>query len=326
MKKLLLKLAVSGVLLGVFLWRTPLNQVWSHLRHLDIASLIAATLLAVAGWWLSAARLRCLLPEFRVGELVRATFVALFYSTVLPGQIAGDVVKAYRLGRRSTQTGHAEAATLIDRVIALLAMFCIGAVAACFAPAIPSALRLFFVAGALAIALGCTVAATAPFRHLLLERLLPPGVGRIRTFVRHFGIALHDCLRRPLRVLAVFCLALLFHALLIAIQMLLGHALHITLTWTVWAVVYAGVTLLVLVPISIAGIGLRESGYIGMLSMFGVSGAAALSLSFTVFAIALFGAAVGGVLELGEPLRAPHKMLPGETMARTDLDKHSGPE
>lgn len=304
MRRALLKLVVSGTLLGVFLWRTPLDQIWIHLRHLDVISFGTAGMMSLAAWWLSGARLWCLLPEFRVGELVRATFIALFYGTILPGQIAGDVVKAYRLGRQSMQTGHAEAATLIDRALALLAMFAIGAVTACFVPAIPSALRLFFMAGTLVVMLSCVTAASAPFRHVLLGRLLPPGPGRVRNFIRNFGVAMHDCLRRPLRMLGVFVLALLFHVLCIAIHVLLGYALHISLSWNVWAVVYAGVTLLVLLPISVAGIGLRESGYIGMLSLFGVSAAVALSLSFTMFALALFGAAIGGLMELG---KAPHR-------------------
>lgn len=298
MKRLLLKLAVSTALLGAFLWRTPLEQVWRHLHHLDILSLSAATILSLLGWWLSGMRLWCLLPELPVRTVVRSTFAAIFYSTILPGQIVGDVVKAHQLGRQSARTGHAEAATLIDRVLALLALLCIGTVAAWFVPAVPIALRLLLAAGALAIAFGGIIAGSAPFQHLVLEHLLPEREGRIRSFMRHFSIALHECLRQPLRMLLSFALALLFHALCIATQVLLGHALHIGLTWVAWAVVYAAVSLLVLVPISIAGIGLRESGYVGMLALFGVSASAALSLSFTMFAFTLLGAAIGGLTEL----------------------------
>lgn len=297
MKRLLLKLVVSAGLLGVFLWRTPLDQVWSHLHQMDLLTLSAAVALSLLGWWLSGVRLWCLLPELALGTVVRATFAAMFYSTVLPGQIAGDVVKAYRLGKQSARTGHAEAATLIDRVLALLALFCIGTAAAWVAPAVPVALRLLLAAGAVAIVCCGIVAASAPFRRFLLERLLPQGENRIRNFVRHFSIALHECLRQPTRMLASFALAALFHALCIATQMLLGNALHIPLTWAEWTVVYAGASLLILLPISIAGIGLRESGYVGMLALFGVAASAALSVSFAMFAFALIGAAIGAALE-----------------------------
>lgn len=301
---MLLKLVISGFLLTFFVWRTPLHEIWRHLRHLDLASLTAAILLSLAAWCLSGARLWCLLPQFRIGELIRVNFASMFYGTVLPGQIAGDVVKAYRLGQQSIQVGRAEAATLVDRVIALFAMFLIGSVAAYFVPAIPIALRLFFAAGSLTIILCCTVAASRPFRHLVLEKLMSSNAGRIRGFIRQFGIAMHDFLHRPLHVLGVFVLAMFFHVMCIAINQLLGQALHISLAWAAWATIYAGVSLLVLLPISLAGIGLRESGYVGMLSLFGTTTAGALSLSFTQFALVLLGAAIGGLLELGGIARA----------------------
>jgi len=238
------------------------------------------------------------LSQFRIGQLIRVNFVSMFYSTVLPGQVAGDVVKAYRLGRQSMQMGQAEAATLVDRVIALFAMFLIGSISACFVPTIPSGLRMFFVGGALVTISCCAVAASTPFRRVLLERLLPSSAGRVRIFIRQFGIAMHECLHRPLRVLGVFALAIAFHALCIAVNILLGCSLNISLIWTAWPVVYAGVSLLVLLPVSVAGIGLRESGYVGILSLFGTPAAAALSLSFTMFAIAILGAAIGGLMEL----------------------------
>ena len=308
MKRLLLKFVISGVLLGLFLWRTPLSEIWSHLHSLNAVSLIGAVVLSVVAWCLSGARLWWLLPGFRISELIHVNFTSIFYGTILPGQIAGDVVKAYRLGRRSPSPGYAEAATLVDRVVALLAMFIIGAGAAFFAPKLPPILRMFFVAGALAILFICGVAASNPFRHVLLERVLPSGAGQFRSFIRQFGIAMHDCLRRPLRMLGVLVVAVLFHVLCIIVNVLLGHALRIPLTWIEWSLVYTGVTLLVLLPISVAGIGLRESGYIGMLSLFSVSAAAALSMSFIVFGLALFGALVGGVLEFVAP-RHPRNVL-----------------
>ena len=294
--KLLLKLAVSAALLGIFLWRTPLHQVALYLGRLDFATLAAAAALSLAAWWLSGVRLWCLLPEFRVRALLLATFASLFYAVVLPGQIAGDVVKAYRLGRQSTRTGHAEAATVVDRALAIFALFCLGGAATFGAGAISSALRALLVGGAVAIALCGVAMASTRVRDALHAR--GAGGGRIRHFLRHFAIALHDCLRKPSRMFANFLLALVFHALCIAIQMLLGQALGIALSWSEWTIVHAGVTLLVLLPITVAGIGLREGGYVGMLALFGVAAPQALPLSLMIFALTLFGAAIGATLEM----------------------------
>jgi hypothetical protein len=164
-------------------------------------------------------------------------------------------------------------------------------------------MHLFFAAGTAALAIGGILASSDLFRRVLLDRNLPQGSGRVLNFVRHFNIALHECLRKPWRLLASFLLALVFHALCVAIQWLLGQGLHIALTWGEWAIVYAGVSLLVLLPISIAGIGLREGGYVGVLALFGIASGSALAISFAVFGFTLLGAAIGGALEACAALR-----------------------
>ena len=55
-------------------------------------------------------------------------------------------------------------------------------------------------------------------------------------------------------------------------------------------------TLIVTQPI--AGIGLREGGYVGLLALFNVSREAALALSLTFFAYTLLGALIGFAMEL----------------------------
>ena len=298
MKRLLLKLLFSAVLLGLLFWRTPLQEIARNVHLFDPMTLLTAGAMSLAAWWLSAARLWCLLPGFRLGDLVRATFVGLFYGTVLPGQLSGDVVKAYRLSYRSERPGHAAAATLVDRVLSILAMFSLGAAGAASTPHAPPMLRLLMTTGAAVIAIGCMLAALVPVHALLRGRHAESPGRPLWRFLRHFTIAAHECLRSPWRVFASLVLALLFHALCLAIQMVLGATLNISLSWADWTSVYAGVSLIVLMPFSIAGIGLREGGYVGLLAIFGVNAGQALTLSFAVFALTLLGAAIGAVLEL----------------------------
>jgi len=173
----------------------------------------------------------------------------------------------------------------------------------------PPLLSRFFVAGTVLMAVGGLVLASKTFRHLLESRR-PHASGRVRTFLRHFAIALHDCLRSPSRMLAAFLLALAFHALCVFTQIILADDLHVSLGWSEWVTIYSGVSLVTLVPLSIAGVGLREGGFVGFLSLFGVASSAALSQSFATFALALFGAACGGLVEAYDTWR------PAETAGR----------
>lgn len=292
-------------MLGLLLWRVPLGEIGAHLRLFHAITLLEVLGLSLGCWGIAAARLWCLIPEYRFRELLWLTFIARFYATVLPGQIAGDVVKAYRLGRQSKQVGHAEAATALDRALGLFALFLISATAIVYAPQLPLALRLFFVLGTVCLAAGGVLAGSGLFAKGILEPILARRQGRVGSFLREFSVALHDYLRKPLALLAATTIAIVFHAGCILMQVLLGDALGLRLPWADWTVVYAGVSLLMLLPISVAGLGLREGGYVGLLALFGFKAGAALSLSFAMLGASLVAALVGGGLELMKLLHHP---------------------
>lgn len=303
MAKLLIKLAVSCALLGLLLWRIPLADIDYHLQSLDPSTLLEVLGLALGCWVIAAARLWCLLPEYRYRDLLRATFVAKFYATVLPGQVAGDVVKAYRLGRQSSRIGYAEAATALDRAVGLFALFTISAVVALYTPRLPLALRIFFIVGAVGLAAGGAIVGTRMFRSEVVERFLSHRQGRIGAFVREFSVALHGYLREPVKLAAAMVIAIMFHVGCIAMQVLLGDALGVNLRWSDWTAVYAGVSLLMLLPISVAGLGLREGGYVGMLALFGYKPSVAISLSFAMLGTSIAAALAGGGIELVDMVR-----------------------
>ena len=297
MVKFLLKLAISSILLALLLWRVPLGAIGAHLRSFGPSALLAALVLSLTSWGVAAIRLWCLLPEFRYRDLLHATFVSRYYATVLPGQIAGDVVKAYRLGRQSARAGRAEAATAVDRGLGLFALFLLSATASFYSTRVPLPLRLFFILGAIGVVVGGVVASSRLFPLKAVERLLSRRKSRISAFIRDFSIAFHAHLRRPVMLVAAVMLGLVFHTGCVAMQVLLGNDLGMRLPWTDWTIVYAGVSLLMLLPISVAGLGLREGGYVGLLALFGYKASTALSLSIAMFGISLVATLVGGSLE-----------------------------
>ena len=292
------KALVSAALVTWLLWRTPVSEIGATLGSLDFVSIIAALVLTMAAWWLSALRLWCLAPEFRLRDVVRMTFVALYYGTVFPGQVAGDVMKAHRLSHRQSEPGQAAAATLIDRVVATFALFFLGASAAPWVQRAPDGLTLLFVLAASACLLGALLLAQSRAHKLLTRWITPKRPTGLRTLLVRLVDGLHRLLQHPFRLVACFMLALVFHGLCTAIQIVLAHALGFELPVAVWFLVYAGVALLLLLPVSFAGLGLREGGYVGLLGVFGVAATQALSLSLVLFSYLLFGALLGWIAEL----------------------------
>lgn len=300
MSRVLLKLSVSTALLTWLLARTPFDSLAREFGRLGVGTLLIGAALSVVAWLISALRLWCIAPEFRLIEVMRMTFIALFYGTVLPGQIAGDVVKAYRLSHSQQFPGHAAAATLVDRGIALLALFLLGAGAALQLPEAPVGLRVTLCVASLALASAGILLALPVLRHMLntLAQITGSRAARFFGFLERLACALRDALRRPGRIVFSMLLAVLFHIICVGIQVVLGDALDLLLAPAAWTLVYAGVSVAVLLPISIAGIGLREGSYVALLALFGVSQESALALSLVFLGYTLFGALLGGVLDL----------------------------
>ncbi len=300
MWRVFLKVAVSATLVTWLLWRTPVSDIGSRLSALDAKTVVGGLVLSIASWWISAVRLWFLAPEFSLRAIVRETFIALYYGTVLPGQMAGDVIKAYRLSHAQSGPGQAVGATLVDRVVAMFALFLIGA---CVVPRVeqaPRALSVLLPLAAAGILIGMLVLALPRVHTLCSRRLRISQPSGLAVLLGRLVDGLHGVLQHPLRLFACFMLALIFHGFCVAIHLVLAQGLGIELPIAAWFLAYAGVALLTLMPISIAGLGLRESGYVGLLAMVGVAATQALSLSLVLFAYILFGAMLGWIVELSD--------------------------
>ena len=294
-----LKAAISAALLAWLLSHTPLAEIRGVLARLDPLPVAAGMALAVATWWLSAVRLWLLAREFPFGQVARMTFVGMYYGTVLPGQVAGDVVKAYRLSSVQTAPGLAAAATFVDRVVAMIGLLVTCAIAAPWVRQLPSRLAPAITTAAAACVLGLALASHRRVRSVFFEASSAATPG-LRGLAARFGSGLNQVLERRGRLASNFAIAMGFHAVCVAIQVILGAALGIELPVAAWCVTYAGVSLLTLLPVSIAGLGMREGGYVGLLGLFGIPASQALSLSLLIFAYAIVGALAGMLVEISD--------------------------
>ncbi|RZI85801.1 MAG: hypothetical protein EOP38_03840 [Rubrivivax sp.] len=97
---------------------------------------------------------------------------------------------------------------------------------------------------------------------------------------------------------ALLALAIIQQALIVAGAYVVIRALHADISWMAVAFVRSVVVVLMLVPVSIAGIGLRELTFYGLLPMFGVSKEAAVTASLLLLANSIAMGLVGGCSEL----------------------------
>jgi hypothetical protein len=106
---------------------------------------------------------------------------------------------------------------------------------------------------------------------------------------------------QPRVMLAAIVLGITYQVLAVCINFVVARDLGINIDFSDWCWVLGLVSVALLLPITVAGIGVREGAYAGSLSLLAVPIEQAVVVSIVVFAISLLGALVGAIMELSSP-------------------------
>lgn len=281
------KVAVSAGLLIFILRRLDLATVGEALGRLTAETLIIAAGLYVLAHALNGLKLQMLMTDRPLSDLVRYTFVALFYGTVLPGQLLGDAMKAYRLVRPGDDGATVVAAVVVDKITGLAALVLITGVALLIDPSgFPDA----FPALSFALLAGLVLALLLPIVMPSVPSLLDNALGR---FLRAWRASAQDW--GPL--FASLFTGIAFQVLAVIVVAYIGTGMGISLSFPVWIAVVGLVSLVLLLPVTVAGVGLREGGLVILLGFVGVAPADAVALSFALLGYTVFGALLGALAD-----------------------------
>lgn len=306
-----LRLAVAGGLTLLVLWQADPAAVLRAGRDADLWWLAIAIGLVAADRTLMAYRwivlLRAVDPAARppLGAVLRIFFLSTFAGTFLPSA-GGDVVRAYGLARLGVGGAASAASVLMDRVLGVLSILALGA-ASLWVAGRRLADAGVLVTLALATA-ACAVAAAAVFSERAagaLQRLaaVAPGVG-----IRRFGADLIDAVRRYARhhgdLANVLVGSIAVQALRVVQAWALGRSLGLDVALTTYFVFIPIILLIMLLPITINGLGTSQVAFVWLFGRVGVAPAAAFTLSVLFVALGIVGNLPGGLLFAAAPDRA----------------------
>ncbi len=223
---------------------------------------------------------------------LRAYLIGMFTNNLLPSGYGGDAVRAWVVSGTGKPLARSLTSVIADRASALLCLLLLAWVAALVkADEIPSGIVVL-----LGIATGLVLAGALV--ALLIARRR--GLGRfLPNAVRPYTAEVANVIRayeHNRRVLAqVLAIGLVYQAIVLTGFWLIAEALQLDLDPAVLAVVIPPVLLAALLPISLAGFGVREGAFVVLLAEFGVSSADATLLSLLAVAAVAIASAPGGV-------------------------------
>jgi len=312
-----LRLLLGVSLLVALVLSADPSEILSLMRRVSLGWLAAMVIVPHLGMVLSSikwhALLRCHGSRVRLATLVRLYFVGTFFNNFLPTMIGGDVVRAAELAREEPRRPLVIASTFLERFIGLaglVALLPLAALEPRLVERIP-ALPLLTTGAVLAFAL--LTAMLFSGMRIPAEIPLPVRIGILDRILRALRGAQEQLLEYRQKP------GVLFVSWIISVVFYLAAGLTVWLaTRAVGADAPLGfvvaitplVLLAAIVPISVNGLGILESGYVLLLTMGAVEVEQAASVALLLRMRILLTAIFGGILFLGSRHGTPPASKP----------------
>ncbi len=291
-KRLLIQLLVSAALLTFVLRRIDSAKLLAVLERVSFSSLALLVCFYLCGQLLSATKWRIFVRSAQIErswtECARAYFLGMFVNSFGLGTVGGDVTRAVALRPEHGKRAAAFATVVADRLHGLCVLLTIGAVGiALVKPPVlgPYAGQLAWAA-VIGLAVGWFIG--------------PPLLIRIANAGGRFGEAAAAIARafpkRPAPLIAATAISALFHTGQLLMHWFMAYALGLSVPlgylFATIPIANAASTL----PVSIQGLGVRESAYLFLLQPIGVDPEVCFAFGALWFLTAQFVSAIGALV------------------------------
>lgn len=298
-------LAASTILIVIVLYFADISEVFATLSEVRFDWLGVAILCQLVGPVIISLRWQRLLaaqdvtPPWRY--LFASTLMSTFFRQFLPSTAGGDVIRAYHAMKAGASTSVALMSLVVDRLGGLVALLILAIIGTIMGPAISERLPdVWMWISAVGIAL-CLVTSIVvfgmPTKWGRLERLPKlPFMGKVGALLVKFSDALSLYRGKPMALLYALIMSLILQVNIVVFFWAISMALDLQLSLAVFFVVVPIAIMVMMLPISINGIGLREGVFVFLLGGWGISPASSVSLAWIEYGIFLAFGLLGGVI------------------------------
>ncbi len=274
---LLLRLAVTLLVFWLIFRAIDLEGVVQTITGAAPSLLLVALLFQLASTLLASWRWKLVMQRLGFGRdftfYLRSYFKGTFFNQGLPTSVGGDALRVLDVARTGHRKRDAFYGVAVDRGLGLAGLLVFNLLAHLLAPELLP--RQAFIAINALVLLGLAGFSATWFLHRLhvLERWVPTRV--LLRISQRLATVLSS--RRDLGV--QLGLSLLIHLLALLAIYYIGRSVGLEFSLITYMVIVPPVILLTLVPVSLAGWGVREGGMIGLFALIGADQTLVLSMS-----------------------------------------------
>jgi len=299
-----LKIVFSlSLIVLIVLKKAPLREIGASLKEASLWWICLSFSLHSIGLLISAVRWQILIKaqgdQASLGYLAKSYLVGNFFNLFLPTRFGGDVVRVWDGSKPSKSLLKSTAIVLVERLTGIIVLLCFALGVSLFRLDVAKELPVIWISLAVGLlGLAAILSFFLPFSVHLIGLLPERGILiRIKKKIFEFReIILIYRNKKP----ALF--KALFWAFLLQINVILhyyfvGKALSLNIPFFDYFIFIPIVLLILTIPVTINGLGLREFLYISIFALYGIASSGAVSFSVIAdIAFALIIGILGGLI------------------------------
>lgn len=297
-----LRVAISAAILGWLFSRMDWPQLIETWRDLRWEWWLGAVAISIVSQFVVGLRWRILTRPLGFTDsamrCIGLEFVGMFVNLFMPSTIGGDVARAWYLDGGRGMRARAMISVFVEQSSGMAVLFAMALAGSLFGYSLfPSWLLpvVLIVSGGFLVGLLVLIAAS----RWLSRRLRFAGASWLQG-VQHYAETLAEAVaiywRHRLPFLASIGLAVAMYLLMFSTMWMLSHGLGHPVPLVYLCAIIPIITLLMWVPLSMAGVGVREASLSFFLAPLGVPAAAAVSLGLLSFFNLALISLIGGVI------------------------------
>ncbi|MBF0269311.1 MAG: flippase-like domain-containing protein [Alphaproteobacteria bacterium] len=298
-----LKFALSAALVAYLLGKVDLAHSWERAKNVDALWLLGAAFLFLMQIVLGALRWRAvsraISQELSVACMFRLYYISTFFGLVLPGAVGSDAVRIWMAHKSGLKLGGAINGVMLERIVTVLALLLLVVATQPFLLSRISDQGLGWIFPLMSLA-----AVAGIVLIMVLDRL--PGHLDKWRLVRGLAQLAQDTRKlflKPVHAFPVMFLAIFGHINYSLVVYALAQGLDINVSVIDCLVLVPPVMLVMTLPISIAGWGVRETAMVTAFAFIGVPAAASLVLSILLGLLGTAMSLPGGLVWFLSPDR-----------------------
>ncbi|MCK4430314.1 MAG: flippase-like domain-containing protein [Candidatus Aminicenantes bacterium] len=294
----LLKFIFSFSIIAYLLIKiVPINDFLKVLKGANILWLLLSFSLHSLGLLISAYRWQILIQaqgdRVPLGFLAKSYLVGTFFNNFLPTRFGGDIVRIWDGSRYSRSVLKSSAIVLVERFTGIIVLLLFAFVASLSRLEMAKKIPIIWVSLLVGLlGLLFVLSFFMPFAKRILGKIPDKGyLKKIKAKVFEFRDVVLVYKEKKREFLKALFWAFLLQVNVILHYFLVGKALHLNISFIDYFIFIPIILIILIIPVTISGLGLREGIYIEIFKFYLIP--AALAFSFPLIADVAFGLIIG---------------------------------